>query len=269
MIWIILAAGLGVANFIAFALLFRRLRGDLNRQLSDMRAERNSEWILRALKEAPLEQSAAMAANGRGTEVPPEGPQPVRRKRHLGLYVGGGLAALLAALGQRVKKRPGQAVAAATGVTAAAATVMLAVVWSSDTGHPPSSAPPTATTTATVTGTARPSPSAPPATVPQTPSPPAEARPTSTRIVPLAPSGGAADMPIGKRVSKPPAPDASSGRVGASASKGRAKSPAASVPQAPSTSPPKPSQHAPTSGRCLRVKAASVAELALCLLEGR
>lgn len=52
MIWVILAAGFGVATVIAYALLFRRAR-QLARQLSDMRAEHNSELVLRALKEAP------------------------------------------------------------------------------------------------------------------------------------------------------------------------------------------------------------------------
>jgi len=97
MIWIILAAGLG-ANLMAVALLFRRLRRDLNRQLRDMRAERNSEWILHALKEEAPErgQRAVRAVNGSGLE--PVYPPPVRRKKHLGLYIGGAVAALVVTL---------------------------------------------------------------------------------------------------------------------------------------------------------------------------
>lgn len=178
MIWIILAAGLGIANFIVLALLFRRLRGDLNRQLCDMRAERNSEWILRALQGVSDEREhlAATAANGGRFEPPPTHPLPARSKKHLGLYIGGGLAEGLAAAYEVVRHawqtRRGPLIVGVAGATLAAAVTvalvggLLTCWWSNGLRRGPQSSNPS--TAATVTST--PSPAPPPAsTLPGSP----------------------------------------------------------------------------------------------------
>ncbi|MGW2934824.1 hypothetical protein ACWDA7_23875 [Streptomyces sp. NPDC001156] len=157
---IILAAGLGTASHIAYALLFRRLRRNLDRQLSDMRAEHNSEWILRALRDVQEGDGdyAAYAAN----EVHRwnYSRQPARRKGHLGLYLGGGggLAAMLSAFreaaGHAWQTHRAQLVGAAVGVTAAstAATAVLTSLPNAPGTLPPSTAPPTPAA-ATITST--------------------------------------------------------------------------------------------------------------------
>lgn len=206
MSWIVLAAGLG-ANCIVLALLFRRLRADLNRQLRDVRAERNSEWILHALQASPepTEQQAMQAANGSGLEPEPRsGPQPVRRKKHLGLYIGGGLAALGVTLVQVAREawqsHRGQLVAAAAATAAAAtATVLLLAYapWRDDDGRRPPSSAPTAGPAPSYT---QPPPSAP--TPSASPSPPGSAsqpsesaRPTPDGPTPGSPTATAPPVP--------------------------------------------------------------------------
>lgn len=149
MIWIILATGFGAANFIAIALLFRRVRIN-TRQLSDMRAERNSEWILHALQGAPEAQERPARVAGGGSHTLPLHPRPVRQKRHLGLYRGGGiLAAATLTLSALIRcicqQHRAHLVSTALGTGALAATtitVMTVAPWQQNVETvPPSSVP--------------------------------------------------------------------------------------------------------------------------------
>lgn len=168
MVYIILAAGLST-NFIVFALLFRRARR-LSRQLRDIRAERNSEWILHALQDVQPEREDPTAQAAGGTYQPPAGLQPVRRKRHLGLYIGGlsGIAATVAETTRHAwQTHRGQLVAgAAAAILAAATAAVLIVIERQQQGVDRGEPPPAPKVTATVTHTASAaSPSAePPAT---------------------------------------------------------------------------------------------------------
>jgi hypothetical protein len=263
MIWIILAAGLG-ASFIAIALLFRRAR-QLARQLSDMRAERNSEWILHALKSVPDEQGqVAPAANG-DFEPSTAGEQPVRRKKHLGLFLGGGSAAVLTGLctaGRRTWQRhPGLVVA---GAAVGAAGVATAVVLTGAPGHghssgarSPSSAP---TVTATITAIRMPS-SRPTVTT--------TARLTAT-ITPASPSTPSESGSPSFGSSAPPgAGDASSeGGLPPTRSESASSLPSRPPTAAPSAT-PSPSTPSGAHAPCLDVAVESVLDLAICLAGGR
>jgi hypothetical protein len=292
MSWIVLAAGLGVANFIAVALLFRRLRGDLNRQLRDMRAERNSELILHALRAVPEEQEqAAQVANGSGEIEPsPGGPQPVRRKRHLGLFIGGGIAALVVTLSQVLREawqtRRGQMVGTAVGVAAAAATTVALLAyqpWEDGDGHSPPSSAPTAVPPAPLPpGYTQPPPNSPqpsgatPSVSPTpsrsgpapddsaTPGESASTRPpaTTSQQVPSVESSGrpAAPPPPPRQ----PPPDDEPPPVGEPPS--TAPEPPPATPTTPPSGKQPPPPHAPT--HCPGLVIAPVLSVGLCLLGG-
>ncbi|SDM47771.1 hypothetical protein SAMN04487981_101651 [Streptomyces sp. cf386] len=272
MIGIVLAAGLGFANLIFVALLFRRGR-QLSRQLSDMRAERNSEWILRALQDAP-DQPAVRAANGAASKPPPAGPQPVRRKRHLGLYIGG-LAAAMVALGGTVRNAlqtpRGQWTAAAVGAAAVATaiTLLIATQWPADKRGPRSSAP-TATVTVSVAPPSTPAPSAtgsppatngPPAAVsPMAPASDSAASTTAGSASWATADGGMSSVPI------TPAGSASSGGSAEPSPPTGRPSPAPSTPEPPVDPTPSPSPG--RSGLCLALALWPVLDLAACLAGG-
>ena len=214
MIWIILATGFGAANFIVIALLFRRVR--LNtRQLRDMRAERNSEWILHALQGVPDErvQPARVAVSGGHT--PPLTPRPDRRKKHLGLYRGGAIAAVPVVLGAAfrcAREAHTSHIASVTiGTTAAAATAVTAmtvVPWQQDIDaarpatpatasatRTPDSAPPASTAAPAEPGRTPAVTSASPTTIPSaSPDAASAARPTTAQPSPDTTGGpGAGD----------------------------------------------------------------------------
>ena len=209
MIGIVLAAGLGVANFIIVALLFRRDR-QLSRQLSDMRAERNSEWILRALKEAGAPEERAQiapAATGDYYEPSVAGLKPVRRKKHLILFLGGGSllgggsAAALAALRHAVHRawqRHPEMVMAGVVATAVLATTALILAGARGQDGAATHAPPATTATPTPAPPTRPSrvsgPEASP--VPHVPRSRSFAPPTALPIGDAS-SGGGAQHPSG------------------------------------------------------------------------
>lgn len=271
MIWIVLAAGLGVANFIIVALLFRRLRNNLNRQLTSMRAERNSEWILSALIEAgaPDErESTAQAVNGNGFEPPPAG-QPVRRKRHLGLFLGGGLAALFAAVQEAFsdarKTRRGQLAASAVGLTAAAtATALLVAAPWHHSQRTPSSAP---TVTITATGQASTPPPVPP---PGSPSASTSLLPGATVDASVSPPPGAAGAVGGHMtaISRPTGIPPSSGPAGTPTPSPPGASSTAPAPPAPSSS-LAPTTPAPAAGSpCVAIDLEPLLALRLCPLGG-
>ncbi len=274
MIYVVLAAGLGLANFIAIALLFRRLRGDLNRQLSDMRAERNSEWILHALKGVQEQgEQAAQAANGYPYGPPPSDPQPVRRKRHLGLYLGGGLVAAAAALAEATRQawdsNRGQlvAVAGATAIAVATAVMLIVTQWPTRNG----AAPPPSAPTATATVTRTPSPT-PPSTNPSTtPGPTVSPGPSASGPSGLTPgpAGSASGAPIGNRTPAPPSTASSGGSADPGPPGGGTASPTALPTPPPDPSPPQLTP-SPPPGRpalCLGL-ALTVLDLAVCLSGG-
>jgi hypothetical protein len=280
MIWIILAAGLG-ANIIIVTLLFRRLRGDLNRQLRDVRAEHNSERILHALRAVP--EQAVQAANGTGGVAPelPLGSQPVRRKKHLGLFIGGAVAAMVAALSQSLRDawgaKPGQVIGAAAGVAAVAATTILLLAyppWEDDGSGPPSSAP---TAAPTVTSSPEPTQRPPSARPSSRPSPPPSDAPDNTVPATSAP-GPTADGQWRETVAPNPQLSASSSRaepppapppVGSDNPTDPAPTPTPEPPPAdpsPGTPSSEPSPSAPSrSALCLALVAAGLVDIRVCL----
>jgi hypothetical protein len=288
MIWIVLAAGLGVANCIVLALLFRRLRGDLNRQLRDMRAERNSELILHALRGVPdLQQPAVRAANGTGTELvpPPGGTHPVRRKKHLGLYLGGGLAAMVVTAAQAVRKswktHPIQLAGAAVGVATLAAVAVVLLTYTPWQNHPrPPSSAPTAPPTTNPPPVGTEPPTAGPSRTPSV-SPSSGANRLVTPYGTTGPSpaptasGGVSALPSGGQNPAEPGPQPPHGPppadTGPGPSSGDTPPPAGTTP--PPVPPPPPAEPEPTqssgsSGLCVDVAAMPVVGLIVCLLGG-
>ncbi|MFF9097630.1 hypothetical protein ACF1AX_31470 [Streptomyces sp. NPDC014802] len=123
MIETILAGALGAIALVVF-LLFRQLR-HLSWQLTQLRVERDSERILRQIGyragSTPLDDL--------------EDTPPVRRKRHLTLYLGG-LAGIAAVLRDRARQHRGPVLAATVGGAAATATAVWVLV------HGPGAPPP-------------------------------------------------------------------------------------------------------------------------------
>ena len=114
---IILAGALGASALIVY-LLFRQLR-KLTWQLTQLRVERDCERILRAFGmphvEINLTEKGAAQEHTSATT-------PVRRKRHLTLYLGGSVAAFLAS------RRHQRHLATAAGTAAFAAAAMIAAL---------------------------------------------------------------------------------------------------------------------------------------------
>lgn len=117
-------AALGAIALVV-ALLFRRL-GQLSRQLMVLRVERDSERILHqiGLHAGPTLLDLADPVN-----------EPVRRKRHLALYVGGGLTAAVAKLRHIGRNYPHATVAVSVATVAAVCTT--AVLLALGGGTPP------------------------------------------------------------------------------------------------------------------------------------
>ncbi|MFE6551641.1 hypothetical protein ACFVHS_25020 [Streptomyces sp. NPDC057746] len=120
----VLLAGVLGAAVLAIVLLQRTSKKHAQ-LLAELKAEATAAKIARlAQQQAPI-------------SVPEldedEAAEPVRRKRHLALYIGGGVAAVLASLGKRLKSAP-RAVAAATAVSVAVATTAAAFYIKHD-GH--------------------------------------------------------------------------------------------------------------------------------------
>ncbi|MEU0061520.1 hypothetical protein [Streptomyces sp. NPDC006334] len=119
MVTVVLSGLLGAAIF-AIALLaywVRRNRADINR----LHAE------VTATKIAALTQLSTVPAQE-------ESPEPVRRKRHLALYIGGGVAAVFASLGERARSLSRRSrIAVGTAVVVAAASTAAALLSTSDT----------------------------------------------------------------------------------------------------------------------------------------
>lgn len=265
MIWIVLATGLCTANFTFVALLFRRERR-LSRQLSDMRAERNSEWILHALQGVPDERERTAPAVNGDFQPTAAGPEPVRRKRHLGLYLGGGSAAALAVW--RTFRRAGQRnpslVMAGVAGAATVATVAVALTGGRSGGNS-HSWPPTSTQTVTVTATPSQEPGGRPSAAPTT-SPASPGAPASPGTIP-APSGAARRSP--RPAARTPGGEASSGAgLPPTASGAPSSRPPNGPPATGPSATPSPSMTPGRHTRCLDVDVASVLDLAICLAGG-
>ncbi|GHA00915.1 hypothetical protein ACFOOM_12545 [Streptomyces echinoruber] len=118
---IILAGALGVVGIVVF-LLFRQLR-ELSWQLTQLRVERDSERILRDIGLGGLEPAPITD--------PADQPEPVRKKRHLALYLGGFSAPLLG-LRDLARRHRRTLVAGGAVTAAAAAAVSMALILSGD-----------------------------------------------------------------------------------------------------------------------------------------
>ncbi|MFC3346097.1 hypothetical protein ACFOOM_01295 [Streptomyces echinoruber] len=135
----VLIAGVLGAAVLAIVLLHRSNRKHAE-MINQLRAE------ITAAKIAALQQRTIPAPAGDEPE-----PEPVRRRRHLALYIGGGVAAVLASLGDRLRplwQRHRAATAAGTAVAVAAASTAAALYLTlndhpSDAGghHPRAAAP--------------------------------------------------------------------------------------------------------------------------------
>lgn len=138
----ILAGALGAIALVVW-LLFRQLR-KLSWQLTQLRVERDSDRILRDIGYQP---------EARSLEPTEEEIEPVRRKRHLALYMGG-LAAVLAKLHQIRRTRPRAVLAGGVAGTVAIGTAVLLVVVRGGTTPPSGGLSPTLTPAPTGTATA-------------------------------------------------------------------------------------------------------------------
>jgi hypothetical protein len=281
MIWIILAAGLG-ANFIVVVLLFRRLRRDLGRQLRDMRAEHNSEAILSALKGTPKptqQQTAQRVANGNWLETapPPGGQEPVRRKKHLGLFIGGGaVAAFAVTLGQAARAawqmHRGQVIGAAVAgavVTTATVLVLAYAPWR-DGDNAPSSSAPTAGPTASYTQTPPrgPTPSANPSQSAGGPQPSESSSPSGSVPGRASPMDTTSVIPIGEEPEPTAAPSSPVQSPPPSAVPPGSPTPEPTTPSQPPSVEPSADEPPDASGQCLGVSLAPVLNIEACLLGG-
>lgn len=183
---VIVAGVLGVIT-ICGGLFLRRLLGELaelRRQITrfdrQMRAQRARETFLRQLiaygdsedGDRPPEEAAVVNGHDHAAVPPPlEEHAPVRRKKHLGLYIGGGgtLAALTTAARQAARAHSGQVIGALTGaaVTAATVTVVTVQPWEHSVAHRPH---PSSATTQRVPASHLPTAAHRPATIGRPPS---------------------------------------------------------------------------------------------------
>lgn len=242
MIGFILAGALGAIALIVY-LLFRRLRA-LSWQLTQLRVERDCERILREI---------GISGGSRPVVTAPPAP-PVRRKRHLSLYLGG-LGATLASLKEASRRHRPALVAsgAASAVVMSAAAMILATSL-----HPPrenSNVPARSPTSIpSQPGPAPPSRSSPGHTTGRTPG------------VPSA-SGGVAGTHHGAMggISKlspsvPPGPSSSAG-PGGPPSPGQ--SPPATGTTSSAPTPSGPAAHTPCPVLCVHVRALPGAKVCL------
>ncbi|MFF9238453.1 hypothetical protein ACF1AY_16175 [Streptomyces sp. NPDC014776] len=235
---VILAGALGAIALVV-ALLFRQLR-DLSWQLTQLRVERDSERILRQIGYAgstPLDDL--------------EVSRPVRRKRHLALYLGG-LAGIAATLRGRARQRRGPVLAAArqhrgpvlaaaAGATAAAATALW-VLFDTPGAPPPDQGRdiPTVAISPTSSQTARP-PGSPTPGWPPTP---------MLSQQPSSPGRAQAVASLGIRSRPPRTRGPAAGASRATAPTG-SKSPPQSGPGSPPSGAPSPTTHPPATPSAL------------------
>lgn len=161
---VIVAGALGVIT--CGGLFLRRLLGELaemRRQITrlerQMRAQRARERFLRqliAMREDEEEdgeavfEAACVNMRRMSTNCADEGPRPVRRKRHLGLYRGGAVvtaAATITTAARHAARACGnQFISAAAGAAVTAATITMVTLppWTDESDHGAPSSTPTA-----------------------------------------------------------------------------------------------------------------------------
>lgn len=288
MISIILAGASGAVTVITVLLLFRRLREDLNWQLTALRAERNSEWIMRAIVSAPNGTTApsggsvqAAAVNGEHLNPPPplpdplRGQQPLLSKRHLHLLppIAAAVLALTEFLREAWREHRGYVAGTALGATvagAATATLLVIAPWSDDAHHQPRYLVPTAPPIVTLPPPAYTIP--PPATLPGGSAPAVSASPSVLAASPSAspvPSESvtASPEPIASAVPVGEEPTVPSGLVTPPGLGPTGETPPAaepSVPPVPVSSPP-PLPTPGGSGLCVGVRVSPVLDVGTCL----
>ncbi len=245
MIGSILAGALGALALIVY-LLFRRLR-QLSWQLTQLRVERDCERILHEI-----------GIRGGSRPVVNEPPAvPVRRKGHLSLYLGGGVAAALARLRDTWHRRRATMVASGAAATIALGAAALLLVTNGGPGDDLGPTPPPPESVSSEPGT-------PGGRASSGSAPPPESSPAGS------PPSGAGDVGMGPGASAVTSAPARRPARSVSAAPSRA-APSFAL---PSPSPPSPSLSEPTTptpsasggdatGRCLRVRA--LVELTLCL----
>lgn len=250
MTWLIVAGALGAIS-ITGGLFLRRLLGELvalrgqltelRRQITgidrQLRAQRAHVNILRQLLaedgdtdtggSSPPPQAAVVNGNdpaaGHGPEVRP----PARRKRHLGLYLGG-VAAALAAISGVVREiataHRAQIVGAVTGAAMTAATVTVVTVqpWTDGIPQPPPAAAPSVSAPSTLAQHGTAPPQHPTDTPPPRDASPTTATPDATGSTSPSPTWGApppgtgrepTDVPIVPAVDRSPTGGASAEAV--------------------------------------------------------
>ncbi|MGY3199828.1 hypothetical protein [Streptomyces sp. TE5632] len=132
-------AGLLGAAVLAIVLIYRAQQKQ-GAMITQMRAEATAQKI------------AALTQRQQPLPEESEAPEPVRRKRHLGLYIGGGVVAVIASFGRRLRsavtRSPRNVVAATATVAALAGTATALIMGASDNGPAPEGPGPTHPTTA-------------------------------------------------------------------------------------------------------------------------
>lgn len=243
----ILAGALGAIALIVY-LLFRRLRR-LSWQLTQLRVERDSETILHDI---------GIRTGSRPARTTPP-TAPVRRKRHLSLYLGG---SAVGALWLRSRWREHRAGLVASGAAAtavvAAATLYLATTIDLTPPGPATPVPPPSETVGPSSGP-QPLPSSSAGS-------PARTAPLASLPAASPSSGWGGDHAMWTTASlQPPAPPATeSGPPRSSPSGGRPPPPTVQPPPEPSAPAPSPSP-TPATATLLCVDAETLLELGVCL----
>ena len=240
----ILAGALGATALIVY-LLFRRLR-QLSWQLTQLRVERDSERILREI-------GIVRAGSRTGLTGPVE--EPVRRKHHLALNLGGGLTAALLKV-RHPRHAPAIAAGAAAATIALGAATLLLITQAPHSDLP--AAPPTGEVSRV---SSRPEPdssgNASSSSASRQPRAPG-AMPAASQ---LTDDGG--DVAMGTISNAPP------GTTEAAGTPAPRSSPSRGSPEATGTSPPAPSapvpSATPTGMPVLCVDLRVLLELGLCL----
>lgn len=215
----VLLAGILGAAVLAITLLYQKQQKQA-KQLDQLHAEVTAQKI------AALQQLTPAAL------APPKAPpEPAHRKRHLALYIGGGVAAVLASFGKRIRSLIPRRT---RGVTAAVTTLTITVASTAAAFYLTSGS-----------GDSAPSPGSsltPSATAPEHPSPKAT---SMDRAASPSTSPTTADTPGANTTSQQPQPLSTSGPTSTSAPS--TPEPSTPEPSAPTTHTPTPTSRPSTT----------------------
>lgn len=208
---IIITGGLYLRSLLGELVELRNQLAECRRQITgidrQMRAQRAHVTFLRQLltedeEGDPHEQAAVVNGSLHPSAThPPSHPKPVRRKRHLGLYLGGAVAALGTAARVGLREHRSHLISAVTGAAVTATTVTAVAIqpWSAKSSSPPSVPAVSAPSTHLVPSTLLPQPRrAAPASVggPPPARPPATVSPAATlSTATVAPTGSPGFVP--------------------------------------------------------------------------